>query len=315
MSYDIFISYRRKGAGAGVAGELQAKLENRGYKVFLDVDNIGSGAFPEQIDRAIKECNDFLLILSPGMMDRCVDEEDWVRHEIILAEQYGKNIIGVSLPGFVMPEASELPQPLRDVPEKQVFLWSHEYRNASFEKVVNNLVSFQRKKKRSRRNVLLGLAACLVIVVAVWMLLSKPDQSPKIVENGKPKVDTAQLVMKEFSSFVHLGDSLLKLAPNPMEKEGFETFMSALSSYQSALAISELNPQFIKDTNGLGKLMDSLQTLRKDRLNKELEAATKFLDVDQFEFAQFRFDNASILADEADTQLLSVIEQRLSKKK
>ena len=52
MAYDIFISYRRKGAGAGVAGELQAKLENLGYKVFLDVDEIGSGRFPEQIERA-----------------------------------------------------------------------------------------------------------------------------------------------------------------------------------------------------------------------------------------------------------------------
>ena len=148
MAYDIFISYRRKGAGAGVAGELQEKLENRGYNVFLDVDDIGSGAFPEQINQAIKDCKDFLLILSPGMMDRCVDEEDWVRHEIVLAEQYGKNIVGVSLPGFVMPEPDTLPLPLRDIPEKQVFLWSHEYRNASFEKIIENLVSTQQKKKR-----------------------------------------------------------------------------------------------------------------------------------------------------------------------
>ena len=147
MSYDIFISYRRKGAGAGVAGELQTKYENRGYKVFLDVDNIGSGDFPEQIDNAIKSCNDFLLILSPGMLDRCVDEEDWVRHEIVLAEKYGKNIIGVSLPGFVMPEASQLPEPLRAIPEKQVFLWSHEYRNASINKIEDNLISSVRKKK------------------------------------------------------------------------------------------------------------------------------------------------------------------------
>lgn len=315
MSYDIFISYRRKGAGAGVAGELQAKLENRGYKVFLDVDNIGSGAFPEQIDNAIRGCNDFLLILSPGMLDRCVDEEDWVRHEIILAEQYGKNIVGVSLPGFIMPEAAELPQPLRDVPEKQVFLWSHEYRNASFEKIVGNLVSFKRKKKRFRRNSLLGLAVALILVLAAWLLFSKPEKSPGIVENAKSKVDTAQLVMKEFSSLVRQGDSLLQLAPNPMEKEGFRIFMDALSSYQSALEISELNPQIIKDSIGIGKRLDSLQLLRKDRLNKELEAATKFLDVDQFEFAQFRFENASVLADDTDAQLLSGIEQRLSKKK
>ena len=84
-----------------MAGEMQSKLQRRGYSVFLDVDNIGSGAFPDQIDQAIHQCNDFLLILSPGMLDRCADEGDWVRHEIVLAEKYGKNIVGVSLPGFV----------------------------------------------------------------------------------------------------------------------------------------------------------------------------------------------------------------------
>ena len=65
MAYDIFISYRRRGAGAGVAGELQSKLENLGFKVFLDVDKIGSGEFPDQIKHAIEECKDFLLVLAP----------------------------------------------------------------------------------------------------------------------------------------------------------------------------------------------------------------------------------------------------------
>lgn len=97
MAYDIFISYRRKGAGAGVAGELQSKLENLGYKVFLDVDKIGSGQFPDQIKHAIEECKDFLLVLSPGTLDRCVDEEDWVRREITMAMEFGKNIVGVGL--------------------------------------------------------------------------------------------------------------------------------------------------------------------------------------------------------------------------
>ena len=64
MAYDVFISYRRKGAGAGVAGELQSKLENLGYNVFLDVDEIGSGQFPTQIKHAIEQCKDFLLVLS-----------------------------------------------------------------------------------------------------------------------------------------------------------------------------------------------------------------------------------------------------------
>ena len=80
MAYDIFISYRRKDAGSGVAGELQAKFENLGYKVFLDVDEIGSGQFPDQIKHAIEECKDFLLVLAPGTLDHCVEEEDLNLH-------------------------------------------------------------------------------------------------------------------------------------------------------------------------------------------------------------------------------------------
>ena len=168
MSYDIFISYRRKGSGAGVAGEMQSKLQNRGYKVFLDVDNIGSGAFPDQIDSAIKQCNDFLLILSPGMLDRCSDPEDWVRHEIVLAEKYGKNIVGVSLPGFVMPMPEDLPEELREIPEKQVFVWSHEYRHASLEKIVDNLIATTLKKKRVKRNYLWIVAIVALIGGGFW---------------------------------------------------------------------------------------------------------------------------------------------------
>ena len=123
MAYDVFISYRRKGAGSGVAGELQAKLENLGYKVFLDVDDIGSGQFPDQIKQAIEECKDFLLVLAPGTLDNCDSEEDWVRREIVLAQDFNKNIIGVGLPGFAMPDAEVLPLPLRTLPMRQVFLW------------------------------------------------------------------------------------------------------------------------------------------------------------------------------------------------
>ena len=154
MAYDIFISYRRKGAGAGVAGELQAKLENLGYKVFLDVDEIGSGQFPEQIEKAISECTDFILVLSPGTLDRCVVEEDWVRREILHAQKQNKNILGVGLPGFIMPEAEALPDPLKAMTTIQVFSWTHEYRTASFEKIAENLVSTQVKKKKNRHKLI-----------------------------------------------------------------------------------------------------------------------------------------------------------------
>ena len=309
MAYDIFISYRRKGAGAGVAGELQAKLENRGYKVFLDVDNIGSGAFPEQINQAIKDCKDFLLILSPGMMDRCVDEEDWVRHEIVLAEQYGKNVVGVSLPGFVMPQPETLPLPLRDIPEKQVFLWSHEYRNASFEKIVENLVSTQQKKKKLHRNLAVIAVAVVVAVVCVSMLYLGGNL--KEVSDDNTELALKKAINDTFMSFVNRGDSLLRLVPNPMEKTEFQTFMNGIGAYDMALQYQKANAGYVSDSIRLIQRYDSLMQLRSEWLQRELDATVKFLDVDQVDFARFRYENAEALAMEDDRQMLEAIGQRI----
>ena len=52
--YDIFMSYRRDG-GAQYARILQLMLHQRGYKVFLDYDELTDGVFGENIKKAIKE--------------------------------------------------------------------------------------------------------------------------------------------------------------------------------------------------------------------------------------------------------------------
>ena len=312
MAYDIFISYRRKGAGAGVAGELQAKLENRGYKVFLDVDNIGSGAFPEQIDHAIQECNDFLLILSSGMLDRCAEENDWVRHEIMLAEQYGKNIVGVSLPGFTMPDAEALPLPLRDLPQKQVFLWSHEYRNASIAKIEENLLSAQRKKKKHRVNLIAWTTTALAaVVVGLVLFLSHQPAAEAATSDDDLAKAQEQRVRETFSGFVQKGDVLLQRVPNPTKPEEFASFMEAVASYDSAQSMVARYPEYALDSMGLSGKIDSLERLRKERIAVELDATNKFLDVDQMDFAQYRFNNAKVLASASERSKLESLARRL----
>lgn len=318
MSYDVFISYRRKGSGAGVAGELQSKLERRGYKVFLDVDNIGSGAFPDQIDHAIRDCSDFLLILSPGMLDRCVDEEDWVRHEIVLAEKYGKNIVGVALPGFVMPMAESLPAELHEIPEKQVFLWSHEYRQASFEKIVENLKSTALKKKRNKRNFSgIGLVVAL-IVIGLWFLLPN-STSPEVQEEiPSPNVNYKQIytqaVNDTFSSYLRAGDSLLQMVPeNPSDRQDFSVFMEGIDEYKAALDYAKEYPGMVSNVSSARKKCDSLMDLRKHRLNHELEAVSKFIEIDQIEFALFRYENAEVLALPEESNLLEAVGKKLPK--
>lgn len=92
--YDIFISYRRDG-GAQYARILQLMLIQRGYKVFLDYDELRDGTFSDRIKAAIKAAPVFMLVLSVGSMARCVNEDDWVGKEILLAVQEGKYFVPI----------------------------------------------------------------------------------------------------------------------------------------------------------------------------------------------------------------------------
>lgn len=93
--YDIFISYRRD-TGAQYARILQLMLSQRGYHVFLDYDELKDGVFSDKIREAIHEAPVFILILSAGALERCANEGDWVRREILMAVDQNKHIIPVN---------------------------------------------------------------------------------------------------------------------------------------------------------------------------------------------------------------------------
>ena len=93
--YDIFISYRRD-SGAQYARILQLMLRQKGYQVFLDYDELTDGIFSDRIKNAIKETPIFILVLSKNAIDRCTNENDWLRQEILLALENDKKIIPVN---------------------------------------------------------------------------------------------------------------------------------------------------------------------------------------------------------------------------
>lgn len=114
MSYDIFISYRRNG-GEHTAKIIRDRLVDLGYNVFFDVESLQSGNFNTKIYSVIDECSDFILVLSPNALDRCSNEQDWIRREVEYALSKNKNIIPIMLRDFkfdtVLPESmSILPQ-------------------------------------------------------------------------------------------------------------------------------------------------------------------------------------------------------------
>ena len=110
--YDIFISYRRDG-GAQYARILQMMLQQRGYTVFLDYDELKDGVFSEKIEQAIAQAPIFIFIMSEGALNRCVNEGDWVRREIEMALKLKKHIIPVNPDGKYRGEPDNLPEDIK----------------------------------------------------------------------------------------------------------------------------------------------------------------------------------------------------------
>lgn len=137
--YTVFLSYRRDGAFE-TASLIAEKLRAAGYDVFLDVESLRSGKFNEQLYAVIEQCSDFILILPEGGLDRCTNELDWVRLEILYALKHHKNIVPVMLKGFVWPET--MPEGLEGLNEFQsVAAGGYDYFDASIDKLKNYLRS------------------------------------------------------------------------------------------------------------------------------------------------------------------------------
>lgn len=128
MVYDIFISYRRDG-GKELARPLKSELELRGYRVFLDFDELKDGIFDRRIMEAIDAAPIFIVILSPHALDRCVDADDWVRREIEYALEHGRHFIPID------PDRSFTGFP-PDIPDTlKAGLGQHQFSQVMFEQL------------------------------------------------------------------------------------------------------------------------------------------------------------------------------------
>lgn len=173
--YDVFISYRRSSSES--AQLIATHLRAAGYRVFIDVENLRSGKFNEQLYGVIDQCKDFLVILPENALDRCKDPEDWVRKEVIHAMKKGKNIIPVMLSGFSWPDP--MPDWMESLREYQaITASSHEYFDLAMDRMRDYLASrsFARRRKTllGLGIVLLSLAFLALIAIPVIRKFSLP---------------------------------------------------------------------------------------------------------------------------------------------
>lgn len=135
--HDIFISYRRDG-GFETAKYLYDSLTRDGYSVTFDIDTLRGGRFDEALLSRVKECTDFIVILSRGCFDRILDssaspENDWMRRELACALESQKNIVPIMLNGFEFPQ--NLPSDISKVALMNGPMYSREYFDAFYQRL------------------------------------------------------------------------------------------------------------------------------------------------------------------------------------
>ena len=186
MAYDIFISYRRDG-GKELARPLKSELELRGYRVFLDFDELKDGVFDRRIMEAIDAAPIFMVILSPHALDRCANADDWVRREIEYALEHDRHFIPID------PDRSFTGFP-PDIPDTlKAGLGQHQFSQVMFEQLFKVSVD---KMVRERIEPLLqqvGRAAAQEQTRTRLKLLSNADCRVSIDGEVRAKVAAGKL--------------------------------------------------------------------------------------------------------------------------
>jgi hypothetical protein len=141
--YDVFLSYRRIG-GADFAQLLKVELQARGLRVFLDIDNLGTGKFDDALQMSLGRSKNVVLVWTRGCMDRFFvplgpNEMDFVREEYASALRLQKNIIPLYKEDFSFPKEEDMPPVVAPVLRINAVKWVSEYRDASLQKLLERL--------------------------------------------------------------------------------------------------------------------------------------------------------------------------------
>ena len=302
--YDVFISYRRDG-GVDYARMIYLELKGRGYNCFFDYNSLRSGKFNDEIFRAIDECRYFILVLSNGALERCMNEGDWVRREIEFAISKGKDIIPIcpsgNVRGFpdVMPRAFEV---LRNIQISQLLM--DDLFDKSFDKIVEDRFSqdFQKaacdhagKRKIAMRSRLTVAAMVAVVVVGIVVFLSAgrknsprdvhvrgPGAEPLVggliigadgrVLKGEEAVDAKIKVLKE------LEDNRNQMTEIDERAREISVVRQRLMTYVFSSALDSKDPDYLAAESRIGAFVAwSFGKTHKERMT-ELDEIKKLYD-------------------------------------
>jgi len=94
----VFISYRRTNQAHAI--KIYQLLQESGYDPFLDIKDLGAGAWRVLIQREIQKRAHFMLLLTPSAVERFAQPNDVMRFEIETALDNKRNLVPLMFDGF-----------------------------------------------------------------------------------------------------------------------------------------------------------------------------------------------------------------------
>lgn len=136
----VFISYRRDG-GEQIAKSVFQYLHEE-YSTFLDTESLKNGGFAPVIEKRIEECDDFIIVVTKNVFNRCAEPYDWIFHEAQIALRQNKNIIPIFVGIRKFP--SNVPELLIKICDYNGIFWADKEETCA--KIKSFLISNRRYK-------------------------------------------------------------------------------------------------------------------------------------------------------------------------
>ena len=210
VKYDIFISYRRKG-GYDTAKLLYDRLRMEGYSVSFDIDTLEKGDFDKELESRVRDCKDFLVVMSSGIFDRFFTpdhdpKDDWVRREIACALVENKNIVPIILDGFNWPKEA-LPADVAGLAKKNGIDLNPKHFEAAYANLKRKFLDSKPLWTiKYKKEIITGLFFVLV-ATAVLFYLGMTEYYNKTYSE---KDFVFQLEKRKSDSLLRVNDSIIK---------------------------------------------------------------------------------------------------------
>lgn len=200
----IFVSYRRtdrngKNSGTDIARTIKQHLEISGYKnqVFFDYCELTDDKFENIILSEIRGCKVFILVLTHDTMHRCVNDDDWVRREILEAAKHNIKIIPIEVDNLFNGYPEDM---ISDLDIIKHLHHSKVHMDSSFENDMNAIIEtriapvVKPRKSNKLKHILIASFAIIALVVAGWLIIDNKQEVPPVPTYPTHEPTTEELI-------------------------------------------------------------------------------------------------------------------------